>query len=212
MNARVLFQGQSAHTVGTVYYDVQDGLLITKMDSPYKQLVRTSALGEYSSYEFTTNQVMMSQGMDFSSKNSFLYTFLSGQIGDMGLRGLGYKLIESNIEDGLLVNTWAAPENQTNTAQFIKIVSENNLPIFIGFYDGQMNIKQKTYYTNFQPVSYMQIPLTITEIEYTADADSMITQRKYSDLKLNSAVDQQWFNFTIPSDAKVVNVPTPGMK
>ena len=205
LTARVLHQGQSAQTTGTVYYEVTDGLLITKMHTPFNQIVKTTALGQYSSYEFETNQVMLSQGADFSSKNSFLYTFLSGQINDMGLRKLNFKQIESNIEDGLLVTTWAAPANTANISPFIKIVSENGLPIFMGFYDEQMNITQKTYYTNYQPVSYLQLPFTITEITFTTETDSTITQRQYSNLKLNNEVEKRWIDFEIPSNAKVVS-------
>ncbi len=206
LHTRALVDGQSANSHGTVYYNVQDGRLVTKLDSPFDQLVVSSALGEHTTYEFETNQVMMSQGANLSSKNSFLYTFLSGQLSDMGLRGLGYKMVESKIEDNLLVTEWVAPDDRVSIAQNVKIVSENSLPIFIGFYDQDMNIQQKTYYTNYHPISYMQIPLTITEIQFISEVDSIITQRKYSDLALNSEVDEKWLNFNIPTDAKNIKM------
>ncbi len=49
------------------------------------------------------------------------------------------------------------------------------------------------------------MPLTITEITYYSEADSAITQRKYSNLKLNSEVDDTWLDFRIPEDAEVVD-------
>ncbi len=204
MSVRTLFQGKSIHGTGEVYYRIKGGSMVTKMNYPVEQLIFTNALGEYKSYDMRSNAVMLSQGINFSSKNSFIYSFLSGETNDMGLSRLQYSLEDTRFEDDLVIKTWKASDDLVSKARKVEVAYNDFLPIFVGFYRNDGSVLQKTYYTNYQDVSYMKMPLTITEIEYLNDVDSTITQRKYSNLKVNTQVNEQWLNFTIPSDAKVV--------
>lgn len=205
LTARTLFQGKSITAKGAVFYKPTNGLLVTKMFTPLNQIIIATATGELKSYDPQTNKVALSQGSEFSTKNSFIYSFLSGQTTDMGLSSSGYKITDTKNDDGVIVNTWTAPVDRPAPAQFIEIAYENYLPIYLGFKNADGEIIQKTYYTNYQSVSYIKMPLTITEITYFSEADSAITQRKYSNLKLNSEVDDTWLDFRIPEDAEVVD-------
>ena len=48
------------------------------------------------------------------------------------------------------------------------------------------------------------MPFAITEFEYMSPTDSIITKRVYSNLKINTQVDEKFLDFKIPSSAKVV--------
>ncbi len=205
MTARTLFQGKSITAKGAVYYKPTNGLMVTKMFTPISQVIIATSTGELKSYDPQTNRVALSQGTEFSTKNSFIYSFLSGKTNDMGLSSLGYKITDTRNEEGVIVNTWTAPVDRPLQAQAIEIAYENYLPIYLGFIDADGIVYQKTYYTNYQNVSYIKMPFTITEITYYNESDSSITQRKYDDLKLNSEVDETWLNFQIPADAEVID-------
>lgn len=204
LTVRTLYQGKSITGSGELFYRVKGGLMVTKLEQPLKQIVFSNALGEYKSYDMASNTVTLSQGSDFSSKNSFIYSFLSGETNDMGLGRLGYKLSDTRFEEKMVIKKWEAPENHVGSAKYVEIAFENYLPIYVGFmkYDGE--IVQKTYYTNYQTVSFIKMPLTITEVQFISPEDSTITQRKYSNLKVNGDVNEQWLNYTIPSNAKVI--------
>ena len=205
LTARTLFQGKSITAKGAVFYKTTNGLLVTKMFTPINQIIIATATGELKSYDPQTNKVSLSQGAEFSTKNSFIYSFLSGQTNDMGLSSVGYTITDTKNDDGVIVKTWTAPVNRPSQARTIEIAYENYLPIYLGFKNADGEVFQKTYYTNYQSVSYIKMPLTITEITYYSEADSSITQRKYSNLKLNTEVDNTWLNFQIPEDAEVVD-------
>ncbi len=205
LTARTLFQGKSITGKGAVYYKTQNGLMVTKMDSPLDQVVITTSTGEYKSYDRQLNTITQTQGTEFSSKNSFIYSFLSGKTNDMGLSAMGYKLTDVRNENGVVVNTWMAPIDKQLEAQKIEVAYENYLPIFLGFSNGSGKVFQKTYYSNYQAISYLQMPMTITEISFFNDSDSSITQRSYSDLKVNAQVDNTWLDFQVPKDAKVID-------
>lgn len=176
------------------------------MHSPLNRVVISTANGEMKNYDPTANSVIFSHGSEFSSKNSFIYSFLNGNITDMGLASDGYKIIDTRNEDGTIVNTWAAPTNRNVEADKVEIAFDNYLPIYMGFMNAGDEIFHKTYYTNYQNLSYIRMPFTITEITYISEADSSIVQRRYDNVKLNSAVDDTWLNFRIPEDAKVIDL------
>jgi len=204
--SRTLFQGKSVTAKGTLFYRVQDGHMVTRIASPIEQLVISKANGELKNYDVRTNTVAMMMGQDFSSRNSFIYSFLSGKTSDMGLGEIGYKLTDTRNEDeSIVVNTYMAPMSSSFKAQKVEIAFNNYLPIYLGFHDFNDKTFQKTYYTNYQTVGYTQMPLTITEIEFLTEVDSSITQRKYSNLLTNGNVMEQWLNFEIPADAKIVD-------
>ncbi|MDC1221068.1 hypothetical protein N8Z47_00205 [Salibacteraceae bacterium] len=202
---RTLFNGKSVTATGSVYYVPTSGLMVTKMHSPMNQVVISTSDGQMKNYDPSSNKVIFSQGSEFSSKNSFIYSFLSGNTTDMGLSSDGYKIIDTKNDDGTIVNTWSAPTDRNVEADKVEIAFKDYLPIYMGFMNAGGEIIQKTYYSNYQNLSYIRMPFTITEITYFSENDSSIIQRKYDNVKLNSEVDNTWLNFTIPEDAEVVN-------
>lgn len=211
MVARTLYKGKSITVKGQLFYKVQGGLMVTRIISPMEQIVVANATGEFKSYDIKSNSVTLMQGLDFSSKNSFIYNFLSGNINDMGLSSLGYKLKDTKIDGKIVVSTYMAPTEKIMEITKVEIAHENYLPIFMGFYDNKGNKVQKIYYTNYQNVSHIKMPFTITEIEFLGAQDSTITRRTYSNLKLNEQVDNTWFNYQIPANAKI-NSANPTLK
>lgn len=211
MTARTLYKGKSITVKGELFYKVQGGLMVTRVVSPLEQIVFANSTGEFKSYDVKSNSVTLMQGIDFSSKNSFIYNFLSGNINDMGLSSLGYKLKDTKVDGKVVVSTWMAPTDRVMEIQKAEIAHENYLPIFMGFYDAKGNSVQKIYYTNYQNVSHLKMPFTITEIEFLAPGDSTITRRTYSNLKVNEQVDNTWFNYQIPANAKI-NSANPSLK
>lgn len=204
MTARTLYQGKSVTGTGTVFYSVQGNTLVTKMHTPIEQVVFTNGLGEYKSYDIKENKVTMLEGEDLSSRKSFIYQFLNGQANDLGLRDLGFKMVNTRFEDKIMINEWQAPSDKQISTQKVEIAFENYLPIYAGFFDANGKAMQKTYYTNYQDVLYNKMPFTITEISYIGEADSSITKRTYSNLQINSKVSDYWLKYEIPKNAEVI--------
>ena len=204
MTAKVLQNGKYIVTKGEVFYQVAGGLLVTHFTSPYENLVITNARGEYKIYNKEANTVTQSQGADYSSENSFLYYFLSGKTQSMGLRSSGFQLIDTKIEDNLVITTWSPPFNLSSELSKVELVHENYQPIFLGFFDSNGKPKQKVFYSAYTKIGDYTIPLNITEFQYLAEGDSIITKRSYADVKINEQVDDTYLSFKIPVDAKLI--------
>src|SRR5687767_5199378 len=77
--------GKSITARGEVYYQTAVGIMVTHFHTPAEMISLTNAFGEYKNYDVKTNTIMMMQGEDYSSKNSFFYYYLTGKTQDMGL-------------------------------------------------------------------------------------------------------------------------------
>lgn len=202
LTTKSLYNGKSITIKSDVYYKVSGGLMVTRSINPYEKITITNANGEFKEYDVKTNTLTLIQGLELSSKNSLFYNFLSGSINDMGLSSLGYKLSKTKMEARVVITTWLPPSDSKYIKK-VEIAHENFLPIFMGFYDTQDKPMQKSFYSNYQNIGTIKMPLTITEIEYLSDKDSVITKRIYSNLKTNALVEDTYLNYKVPAGAKI---------
>jgi outer membrane lipoprotein-sorting protein len=207
MVSKSLHKGKSITIKADVYYRLAGGQMVTHFTFPHDQITITNANGEFKHYDSKTNQVTLMQGLDLSSKNSLFYNFLSGNINDMGLFAMGYRIKETRKETNIVITTWVPLTPKEKGIKKIELAHENYLPIFMGFYDMQDKPIEKVYYSSYQHIESIQMPLKVTEIEYVGDKDSVITRREYSNLKTNSQVEDTYLNFIIPSNAKLISPP-----
>jgi outer membrane lipoprotein-sorting protein len=202
--SKTLYQGKSVSLKSEVFYKSVGATMVTHFTSPKEKIVITNGNGEYKEYDFKNNTVTLLQGIDLSSKNSLFYSFLSGSIGDMGLKSLGYKLANTKVEQKMVITTWVPEGENSVKTKKAEIVHENYLPIYLAFYDINDKPMHKSFYSNFQQVGSVKMPFTITEFEYLSPTDSVITKRIYSNLKTNALVDDNYLNYKVPANAKVI--------
>jgi len=204
MVAKSLHKGKSVVAKAEVYYQTTGGLMVTHFTSPIEQVVITNSKGEYKNYDVQNNTLVQSMGLDYSSKNSFFYFFLSGKTQDMGLTAFGYSLKDTRVEKEMVITTYLPPANSEIKLSKVEIVHENYAPIFMGFFDLKGKPVQKVFYSNYQETQGLRLPMSITEFEYLPDGDSVISKRTYSDIKINEQVNSAYLNYKIPVNAKLV--------
>lgn len=203
LTTKSLYNGKSITIKSDVYYKVLGGIMVTRSINPYEKITITNANGEFKEYDVKANTLTLIQGLELSSKNSLFYNFLSGSINDMGLSSLGYKLSKTKMDAKVVITTWVPPSDSKYIKK-VEIAHENFLPIFMGFYGMQDKPLQKSFYSNYQNIGAIKMPLTITEIEYLSDKDSVITKRIYSNLKTNALVEDTYLNYKVPAGAKII--------
>ena len=202
--SKSLQNGKSITTRAEVYYRISGGLLVTHLTSPVEYLVISNDKGEMKMYDIKTNSISQMQASDFSSENSFIHDFLLGNTNDMGLRRLGFQLKNSKAEENMMITDWIPPAETNTPINHIELVHENYSPIYMAFYGKKDKLLSKIYYSKYQKVGDLTIPLTITEFQYHPNGDSTITKRVYSDTKLNEQVNEKWLNYKIPENAKII--------
>ena len=121
----------------------------------------------------------------------------------MGLKNLGYKQTDSKVDNKMIVSTWQADEGMQGASKVV-IVHQNRQPIYMCFYNGKEKPEQKIYYSDFKTIGNISMPMVITEFQYLAKGDSVITKRVYSNLLINRDVVDTYINYKIPANAKVI--------
>ncbi len=190
---------------GEVYFKKETGLLTTHLTKPFENVTIVNADGDMKNYDFQDNTVMLSSSALTSSESSYFWYFLNGNYSDLGLQKTGFVIQNTRIEDKMLITNWVPKAGSVNPIARVEIVHEKNLPVYLGFIGAKEKPLGKIFFSSYQKIGNLNIPLKITEIAYTSKTDSTLVAKTYFDPKLNSDVDLNYLNFKIPSNAKVVS-------
>jgi hypothetical protein len=184
-----------------------DGNMTTHFTYPQDYIFITNSKGEVKIYFPSQNQVMLQHNDAFSSGNDVLYSFLTLQTNDLGLKESGFSIQNTRYEENLMITTWLPPLSLVNQISKIEMAHENYMPIYTAIYNTKSKFSKKIYYSNYTTVGQFSLPLKMTEIEYLANGDSIVSRKEYSDFKLGSIANSAYFNYPIPANAKLMKLP-----
>lgn len=204
MESKTMQAKKYIKTTGKVYYKNTGAVMVTHFTYPTEQITMTNANGEFKHYNYKDNSVNRQQGPDMSSKQSIFYFVLNAKTQDMGLSSSGFEISKTEVKEKMVITTWRPKDPKSNKIGKAVLVHENYLPIYMAFYNQSEKIYNKIYYSGYTKISTVQFPTKITEFQYLEDGDSVITKRTYSNFKTNSDVEETYFNFKIPANAKLL--------
>lgn len=206
MTSQKLFDGKVIRIKGDVYYHYDEGKMIVHYTYPQEYIFMTNALGEVTFYYPESNQVMLQQNSMFSSENDALYFFLANKTESLGLREGGFELADTRVEDNNVITTWKPIRKaDLNKISKVVLVHENHLPIYAAYFNSNNQVAKKIYYSDYLALSMAMLPKRITEIEYMANGDSIISKKEYGNIKTGFEAQSQYFDFKVPSDAKRIS-------
>lgn len=203
--SRLLENKKYLNVEGEVYFKRKGGVMTTHFVKPFENVTMVDANGDMNIYDFKDNTLMRSSSALNSSETSYFWHFLNGNYNDLGLAKTGYVIKGTKQEDGLLVTTWVPKTGFNTPIQSIEMVHEKSLPVYLGFTGARNKPLGKIFFSSYQTVGDVPLPMKITEISYKQKGDSVVTYKVYSDPKTNSAVDTKYLDFKIPSNAKIVS-------
>ncbi|HOP02943.1 MAG TPA: hypothetical protein PL017_00470 [Tenuifilaceae bacterium] len=196
-------QGKKIVIEADVFYLIDSKEIRMYYIYPEEFIFFSNILGETKMYFPKKNEVILQQNDIFSADTDILFLFLTQNMSEMGLKQMGFELTESKYDNNYHITKWASPESSKGIAE-IELVFEDFVPIFTSFISNEKNTLSKTYYDNYQEFNNHYIPLTITEISYINNNDSIVSRKEYSDLRYGSQVSSDMINFKIPDNAKVI--------
>lgn len=204
MESEKLISGKKIVIRGDVFYNQAEGKMIVHYTYPQDYFYVSNTLGEVKMYLPESNQVMIQRNPILSSQNDVLYYFLSNKISDLGLKDAGFKLADTKVEDRNVITTWTPPAPANKKVSKVEIVHQNFVPIYSAYFDLDEKISKKIYYSKYFQTNEAMIPQLITEIEYIPTGDSIISRKKYSEIKTGFSAQSHYFDFSVPGDAKLV--------
>jgi hypothetical protein len=207
LESKRLHNGQVVTTVADIYFRNSDGVLVIHYIKPNDYVFMTNANGEAKVYYPNKNEVIVSQNEMFSSENDILYTFLSNRHSDMGLKEGGFILTSSTRDkNNYIVTTWVPQAPQKSPISKIELVHEEYFPIFMSYYNTNGKVFKKTYFSAYYTKGANPIPTQIIDIDFLPKNDSIVSRKKYSDIRINGEANSTYFNYTIPANAKLIKL------
>lgn len=204
MHTQSLHKGKRADVNASLFYVALNGQLITRYTRPIEQVMITNNKGELAIFNEKDRTVYRTQSLEYSSENNLIYFFLQGKTSDLGLGQIGFQLMETKMDKGLVITRWFPPAGINHLFSQIELVHENFLPIYSGYYDVNKKLVKKVFFTDYTHFPEITLPLTITEFNYLPGGDSIVNRVKFSDVRINQRAVSPWFNFKIPHDAKII--------
>lgn len=201
MESKSLVKGKLFKFQSEIYYLYKEGKMITRYIYPKEYFYITNKLGEAKIYYPDKNEVLLKTDKLFTTENNVLYLFLNNKTHDMGLMDLKFKVKDTRFEDGLTITTWLPPAELLSRVTKVELVHENYQPIYSAYYKDK-KIIQKIFYYEYIIMDQFSIPQKITQIDYTSSGDSTVNKLTISDIKLGLKANSQYFNYSIPADAK----------
>lgn len=202
---RMLKDNKRASMVSNVYYHFDSGILITHQKEPFENFMITDSKGEIKIYNPEKNEVFISRDPSRITDQTLLYYFFAKRLNDFGLRDMGYSLEKTEFKDNLKISWWKTdyPENPIRK---IELVHKKDLPVYMAYYDKDHFTMRKVYYSSYTKADEMpiQLPKTITDINYLSKNDSIINQTIFSDITYGNKANSPIFNLKIPLNAKII--------
>jgi len=200
---QVLHKGNKSIFKCDIYYNKEKDAIVTHHYYPVEFVKMSNRFGEMKMYFPESNTVTLQQNQTLSTTNELLYYFVNNDLSDLGLSKEGFSLVQTSNENGMIVTTWQAPEHLTTVNQ-IKIVFKDMRPVYSEYLNQKGDILKKIYYSKYSDLKTFSLPLRITEISFESKADSTIRLSVFTNVRTNDFQENNYFNFTIPEDAKII--------
>ncbi|MDD2412619.1 MAG: hypothetical protein RBS19_04905 [Bacteroidales bacterium] len=202
---RMLKDNKKVSIVSDIYYHFDSGILITHQEDPFEHFVITDSKGEIKIYNPEKNEVFVSRDPSKITDQTLLFYFFAKRLNDFGLRDMGFTLENTEFKDDLKISWWKNdyPENPIKKAE---LVHRNDLPIYMAYYDKDNFVSRKVYYSSYTTLDEMpiQLPKTITDINFYSKKDSIINQTIFTNITYGNKAKSPIFDLKIPLNAKII--------
>lgn len=205
MESSMLSNGQKMSSKATIYINLSNYKIITHYTEPMEYYSFINNKGEVELYYPKKNEVLKMNDAILATQNALIYYFLDNKTEDLGMQSLNFSLSNTYLDGNAIVTEWTPPESMADKVLKVELAHENQVPVFMGYYNAENKLYHKTYFSDYQTYSEFQMPHTIIEINMVSDSDSIVTRTLYKVIKIGSEVETNLFNYKIPENAKLIS-------
>lgn len=205
VETKTLENGKYIKVNSEILFSYSTSNMITHFLYPKEYYLLNNDYGESKLYLPEKNGVIVRYGKDFASQSSFIVQFLTGNQSDFGFRDMKFQISNSYYEDSYFVSEWIPPSAYMKLFSKVKLVTENDFPVFCEFIGSENKPFQKLYFSEYFPVNYSKVPQRITQISYSDEGDSTVSLITISDITTGNGLANELKNFKIPENASLID-------
>ncbi len=200
----ILRDGKVLTQSSSIFYSHDAGKMVVLFHKPQEMVLILNRHGELKVYDPKKNEVYLESSLAYSTDLSLYYFFMAGKTYDLGLREMGFTLQDTRFEDGLMISEYYPPSGHGEGPGKVELAHEDDLPVFAGYFDQQMDLRRRVHYYDYQRFGNISFPMSSVEFDYLESGDSIITRKTNSNIRTGSQATSPHFDFSIPEDAKTV--------
>ncbi len=200
-----LNNGKVVMTQSEILLEKDNGKMTVHYSIPEEFYVYTNTFGEVTVYFPATNEVMKQQNAFYSTKSEMIYHFFAQQAYDLGLSKSGFRVVDTRYDEQYLVTTWESSRVDVSDFKKAELVMEDYLPIYLSFQGEEKEIKQKSYFANWEKIDAILYPTTITQIDFIPGGDSIVSRKRYSEVVTGEEAERMFNKVEVPDDAKLIS-------
>ena len=204
----VTLDGEKKMTIKSeMLFLVNEEKMVSHFTFPKEYYIINNGFGEAKMYEPSSNSLIIRYGENFKVSSSLIYSFFTNSASDLGMAKSEFQLSNSYFENQFLVTEWIPPTAALEYISSVKLVLENNLPVYCEYLNNEGKVDTKIYFSEYSPVLNAKFPKRITTLNYTYEPklDSTTNRVLFKDLDFGKDLNIELKTFKIPTDASLVD-------
>ncbi len=186
--------GSSKLTMGTVYYDLNNRVILYNITFPEKgQLVIADSMMTTLTHDTIVNQVKSGIVPEFS----IFHLALTGRLNNYGFKDSFFKVDKVEQDQGQVITTWRPGPQLAKQVGKVIMSNQNRQLLGIAFFSPEEELLNRQIFKDYTKVQGLSFPTRIIQTVYREDGQSkQITT--YRNLVLNELENDLLYNFALP--------------
>lgn len=189
-------KGNQILQMGVVFYDINSKKIVMKNGFPVREMLVQK---DTTIYQIRNNLLVGTSRAYALVDLSVFHMALTGELNNYGLDKAGYHLENVKSDKGLILTTWAPPDEAKNYLGKILVSTKEKQLFGIVFLDTNEKIIAKHFYRDYKNIEGFVFPTEVLRITYSNDEESY-KLTKYTKIKINEMDDEEYYNYQIPSN------------
>jgi hypothetical protein len=188
--------GNQVLRMGATFYDANTKMLVVKNGFPVREILAQLDTTIYQ----VRNEKLVGKSRAYALVDlSIFHMALKGVLNNFGLEKAGYHLEKVKSDKGLILTTWAPPENAKEYLGKILVSTKQKQLYSIIFLDVDENIIARHIFRDFKNIDGFVFPREVLRITYEGGEETSYKLTSYKNVRVNeTGRDEEYYNYKIP--------------
>ena len=189
--------GNQVLRMGATFYDANSKILVIKNGFPVREILAQIDTTIY----LIRNEKLVGQSKAYSLVNlSVFHIALTGKLNNFGLDEAGYHLENVKSDKGLIITTWAPPEEAKSYLGKVLVSTKEKQLYGIVFLDTNKKIVAKHIFRDYKNIDGFLFPREVLRITYN-NGEETYKLTNYKNVRVNeTGREEEYYNYKIPTN------------
>lgn len=188
--------GEQSLTVGKVFYDRNEKIIVYELTFPTKELIVTA---DTVTYRMKGKEIIQRSFNPSLAEFSVFHLALSSHLPDYGLKKTQFKIKDVSKEGEMVITNWTPPKKLEEELGRIVISVMDKKLFGVVFFDPEDNIIRKQLFEDYIDKKGLAFPGRIVEISYTPEGENYQVM-SFKNLVIDELENNNMYSFSLPGN------------